>query len=54
MDMSLSRLQEIVKDRVAWHAAVHEVANSQIQLGDSTTTTSKQKNEEQKEKKGKQ
>ena len=54
MDMSLSRLQEIVKDRIAWHAAVHEVANSQIQLGDSTTTTSKQKNEEQKEKEGKQ
>ena len=23
MDMSLSKLQEIVKDRVAWHAAVH-------------------------------
>ena len=26
MDVSLSRLQEIVKDRKAWHAAVHEVA----------------------------
>ena len=26
VDMSLSKLQEIVKDRVAWHAAVHEVA----------------------------
>jgi len=24
MDVSLSKLQEIVKDRVAWHAAVHE------------------------------
>ena len=26
MDMSLSRLQEMVKDREAWRAAVHEVA----------------------------
>ena len=25
MNMSLSKLQEIVKDREAWHAAVHEV-----------------------------
>ena len=25
MDMNLSKLQEIVKDREAWHAAVHEV-----------------------------
>ena len=29
MDMSLSRLQEIVKDGEAWHAAVHVVAKSQ-------------------------
>ena len=26
MDRSLSKLQEIVKDREAWHAAVHEVS----------------------------
>ena len=28
IDMSLSKLQEIVKDRKAWHAAVHEAAKS--------------------------
>ena len=32
MDMSLSRLLEIVKDSKAWHAAVHRVAKSQILL----------------------
>ena len=29
MDMSLSKFQEIVKDREAWCAAIHEVAKSQ-------------------------
>ena len=39
MDVSLSNLQKMVKDREAWCAAVREVAKSQTQLSDSTTTT---------------
>ena len=34
MDMNLSKLWEIVKDRGAWHAAVHGVAKSWTQLRD--------------------
>ena len=32
MDMNLSKLQEVVEDRGAWHAAVHGVAKSWTQL----------------------
>ena len=34
MDMTLSKLQEIEKDREAWHVVVHGVAKSQTQLSD--------------------
>ena len=35
MDMSLSTLREMVKDREAWRAAVHGVAKGQIRLSDN-------------------
>ena len=37
MDMSLSKLQEIVKDKEAWHTTVHGIAKSGTQLSDRTT-----------------
>ena len=38
VDMSLSELREIVKDREAWHSVVHRVAKSQTGLSNWTTT----------------
>ena len=38
MDMSLSKLWEMVKDRKAWHTALHGVTKSQTQLRDQTRT----------------
>ena len=37
MDRNLSQLQETVKDREAWHAAIHRVTKWQTQLSDWTT-----------------
>ena len=44
MDMSLSKLQETVKDRVVWCAAVHGVTKSWTQLRNWTTVTSEMNN----------
>ena len=38
MDMSLSKVQEMVKDREAWHAGVHGITKSQTRLSNWTTT----------------
>ena len=43
MDMSLSKLQEMVKDREAWHASVPRVTKRWTLLSDRTTTTTKGK-----------
>ena len=36
MDLSVSKLQEIVRDREAWCAAFHELAKSQMQLNNNS------------------
>ena len=45
MDMSLSKLQKIRKDRKAWRAAVHGVAKNQTKLSNLTTIYSEKLNE---------
>ena len=41
MDVNLSKLWDIVKDREAWHAAIRGVAKSRKQLRDCATTNSR-------------
>ena len=40
MGMNLDKLQEMGRDREAWHTAVHGVTKSQTQLGDWSSSTS--------------
>ena len=42
MDINVSKLQETVEDREAWHAADHAVAKSRTRLGKWTTATTKE------------
>ena len=39
MDVSLSKLQELVIDRETWHATVHDITKSQTRLSDWTELT---------------
>ena len=48
MEMGLGRLQELVMDREAWHAVIHEVAKSQTGLSDWTELNQKKKKKEKK------
>ena len=45
MDMSLSKLREMVMDREGWRVAVHGVPKSRIRISDSTTTRRTQSTE---------
>ena len=40
MDVNWSKFEKIVKDREAWHSAIHGVAKSQTQLSDLKNVTS--------------
>ena len=42
MDISLSKLWEMAKDREAWHTAIHGVAKGQTQLSNSHVVMSEQ------------